>query len=259
MSELVLSERHGNSIILTLNRPKVLNALNREVVSSLGEHVADVAKDSSVRALVITGAGRAFAAGADLSEMKRLTPLEAIAFSQFGHGVLGALETLNVPTIAAVHGFALGGGCEVACACDWIYASQEARFGQPEVNLGLIPGFGGTSRLVRRVGIGWGKEIICSGESIDAETALRIGLVNRIFDSRDTLLEGALEVADKIAKNGPVAVGLGKVLVQATQSADLDAAHTAEQAMFGTIFGTEDHLEGMDAFLTKRSPKFRGR
>ena len=259
MSELVLSEKHGNVRVLTLNRPDVLNALNSAIVEALAARVEEVRNDPSVRALVLTGSGRAFAAGADIGEMRKMSPLEGVAFSRRGHEVLEGMESLNVPTIAAVNGYALGGGCEVAMGCDWIYASSKARFGQPEVNLGLIPGFGGNTRLVRRVGVAWAKELVISGEPIDAETALRIGLANRVYEDAEKLLEAAVAMGETIAKKGPVAVAMGKRLIQTSQDADVGLANAYEQATFGTIFATEDRLEGKDAFLAKREAKFKGR
>ena len=259
MADLVLAERRGAVALLTLNREGALNALSRELLEALGARVDAVAADASVRALVITGAGRAFAAGADIAQMRGMSALEGEAFSRLGHATFAKLEALAIPTIAAVNGFALGGGCELALACDWIYASRKARFGQPEVNLGLLPGFGGTSRLVRRVGPAWAKELILTGEPVDAETAQRIGLVNRVFDETELLLAAALAAGESIAKKGPVAVAAAKRVMQEAQDADVRVAHALEQIAFGAIFATEDRAEGMDAFLTKRAAKFSGR
>jgi enoyl-CoA hydratase len=257
MSEPVRLERHGAVALLTLDRPKVLNALDRATLSALQGRASELAEDASLRAVVLTGEGRAFAAGADIAEMRRLDALGAEAFSRLGHAALAALEALRVPTIAAVNGFALGGGCELACACDWIYASSKARFGQPEVNLGLLPGFGGTSRLLRRVGVGWAKELVLSGEAIDAETAQRIGLVNRLFEP-EALLAGALAAAAAIARKGPVGVFQAKRVMQEGQDADVRTAHALEQQAFGLVFASADRAEGMDAFLEKRDPNFSG-
>jgi len=254
--EIVLRERRGPVELLTLNRPKVLNALSSSVLGALRGAIESVRDDGSVRALVLTGAGRAFAAGADIAEMRQHSPQDAVRFSRLGHEVGQAVEALPFPTIAAVNGFALGGGCELACACDWIYASTEARFGQPEVNLGLIPGFGGTSRLVRRVGVAWGKELSCTGEPIDAETALRIGLANRIFQP-DELVPAAVAMGEKVAAKGPLAVELAKRLIQEGHGADVRVAHVLEQQAFGALASTQDRNEGMDAFLEKRGAKFR--
>ncbi len=259
MSDLVLCERRGPVAVLTLNRPKALNALNRALLEGLEGRLAELAGEAGVRAVVLTGAGRAFAAGADIGEMRPLSPLEAEAFSRLGHRVMAALETLPVPVIAAVNGFALGGGCELACACDWIYAARRARFGQPEVGLGLVPGFGGTSRLPRRVGPGWARELVLGGEPIGTEIAERIGLVNRTFEDPDALLEGAVAAAQGIARKGPLAVASARRLLIEGQEADPRVAHALEQAAFGLVFASEDRAEGMDAFLARRDPEFRAR
>ncbi len=254
----IRSERRGSVELLTLDRPKALNALDRATLEELLDCCGRLGADTSVRAVVLTGEGRAFVAGADIAEMRGLDAQQAEVFSRLGHAVMDALESLAVPTIAAVNGYALGGGCELACACDWIYASEKARFGQPEVNLGLIPGFGGTRRLVRRVGSAWAKELVLGGEPIDAETALRIGLVNRLF-APDALLESALDAAEKIAGKGPLAVVAAKRVILQGQDADARTAHALEQAAFGEISGGAERAEGMDAFLEKRDPSFKDR
>lgn len=258
MSDPVRSERRGSVVLLTLARPDQLNALDGATLESLGAHAAAAAADPDARAVVITGEGRAFCAGADIEAMRSFGPLEAEAFSGLGHRVMAALEDLSIPVLAAVNGFALGGGCELALACDFIYASERARFGQPEVKLGLIPGFGGTSRLARRVGVAWAKELVMMGEPIPAETARQIGLVNRIFEP-DALLDETLAAADALAARGPVALRLAKQVIQEGQGADVRVAHALERAAFGTVFGTRDKAEGIDAFLSKRDPKFEGR
>lgn len=208
---------------------------------------------------MLTGAGRAFAAGADIARMRAMTPLEGEAFSRLGHRVTAALEALPIPTIAAVNGFALGGGCELACACDIIYAGSRARFGQPEVGLGLVPGFGGTSRLPRRVGPGWGRELVLTGDVIDCELALRIGLVNRSFEDAESLLTAAIEAGERIAAKGALAVASAKRLLIEGQDADPRVAAALEQSAFGALFASEDRVEGLDAFVSKRDPKFQGR
>jgi enoyl-CoA hydratase len=207
---------------------------------------------------VLTGEGRAFAAGADIEEMRGFTPTQAEAFSRLGHRVFAALEELPIPTIAAVNGYALGGGCELACACDWIYASEKARFGQPEVNLGIIPGFGGTSRLARRVGLGWAKELVLTGEPIKADLAERVGLANRVFPPEE-LVDAAVRTGETIAAKGPLAVSQAKRVLQEGQDADPRVAHTLEQNAFAFVFSTEDRAEGMGAFLEKRDPAFKRR
>jgi enoyl-CoA hydratase len=256
--ETVRSEARGQVALLTLARPQALNALDRETLTALRARCGEIATRSDLRAVVVTGEGRAFAAGADIAQMRAQDPVEAEAFSRLGHAAFAALEALPQPTIAAVNGYALGGGCELACACDWIYASTKARFGQPEVNLGLIPGFGGTSRLLRRVGAAWAKELVLTGEPIDADTALRIGLVNRLFAPED-LVAKAVEVGAAIASKGPLAVAQAKRLLQEGQDADVRTAHALEQAAFGWIAASRDRGEGIAAFLEKREPKFEGR
>ena len=256
--DLVRLERRGRVALLTMNRPDALNALDSATLRALGARIAELAADPDLRAVVVTGEGRAFVAGADIAEMRSFSPEQAEAFSRLGHDSFDALEALPVPTIAAVGGFALGGGCELACACDWIYASEKARFGQPEVNLGAIPGFGGTSRLARRVGIAWAKEIVLTGERIDAEEAQRIGLVNRIFP-HDELVDRAVAAGETVAQKGPLAVARAKRILQAGQDADPHVASALEQNAFGLVFATRDREEGMTAFVEKRDPEFEGR
>jgi enoyl-CoA hydratase len=255
--DLVRSEAHGRVTVLTLNRPKALNSLDSATLEAIDARCEEIAADATVRAVVLTGEGRAFAAGADIEEMRGHGPLEAEAFSRLGHRALAALEALPVPTIAAVNGYALGGGCELACACDWIYASSKARFGQPEVKLGLIPGFGGTSRLARRVGLAWAKEIVMTGEVVDSETALRIGLANRVFEPEE-LLDAARTTGEAVAERAPLAVARAKRLLQEGQDADVRVAHALEQAAFAAISASEDRREGLEAFLAKRDPGFKG-
>ncbi len=258
MGEPVLCERRDGVAVVKLNRPDVLNALDRATLTALLQRLEELARDAALRAVVVTSSGRAFAAGADIGEMRAFAPADAEAFSRLGHRVFAALEALPVPTLAAVNGFALGGGLELACSCDWIYASHGARFGQPEVKLGLVPGFGGTSRLPRRVGLAWAKQLVLTGEPIDAETALRIGLANRLFEP-DALLEGALEAVRSAARKGPRAVALAKRLLQEGQDADVRVAHALEQSAFGGLFAGEEAQEGMTAFLEKRDPRFGDR
>jgi enoyl-CoA hydratase len=255
--ELVRSESRGAVRVLTLNRPAALNALDSATLEALLARCRELAESSEPRAVVLAGEGRAFAAGADIAELRRQSPAQAQAFSRLGHRVTAALEALPVPTIAAVGGHALGGGCELALACDWIYASTRARFGQPEVNLGLIPGFGGTSRLLRRVGPAWARELVLGGEPIDAQTALRIGLVNRLFEPEE-LLEAAVRAGEAIARKGPLAVAAAKRVMLEGQDADVRVAHALEQQAFGAISATADRAEGLDAFLAKRDPVFKG-
>jgi len=255
--DLVRIERRQAVAILTLDRPDALNALSSAMLQALCDAAEEVGRDRKLRAVVLTGAGRAFAAGADIEEMNAFTPERAQDFSRLGHAACAAFEASTLPVIAAVNGFALGGGCELACACDWIYAADSARFGQPEVNLGAVPGFGGTSRLPRRVGQGWARELVLSGAPIDADTALRIGLANRVFPVGD-LLEAAVKCGASIAEKGPLAVAAAKRLMIEGQDADVRVAHAMEQSAFGLAFASEDRAEGMRAFLEKRPPAFRG-
>lgn len=258
MSEFVQLETRGAVALVTIDRPDALNALNAAVIDAFGGVLDRIEADPGVRAVVVTGAGRAFVAGADIAEMKGLTPLEAEAFSAQAHATFGRLEALPIPTIAAVNGFALGGGCELALCCDWIYASAKAKIGQPETKLGLIPGFGGTSRLVRRVGLAWAKELVLVAEPIAADEAARIGLVNRVFEP-DELLPAAIAAGEAVAARGPVATRLAKEIMQQGQDADVRTAHALEQRAFGLAFATEDRVEGTTAFVEKRDPKFEGR
>jgi enoyl-CoA hydratase len=259
LADLVLYERRDEVAWLTLNRPDQLNALSSEMLGALARGITHAAADEGARAVVVTGAGRAFAAGADIAELQRLTPLQAEAFSRLGHATFAALEALSVPTIAAVNGFALGGGLELALACDFAWAARRARFGQPEVNLGLIPGFGGTSRLARRVGPGWARELVLAGEPIGSEIAERIGLVNRVYEDEAALAEAAHAAGRAIAKKGPLAVARAKRVLLEGQDADVRLAHALEQQAFAGLFASEDRGEGVAAFLEKREPRFRGR
>ncbi len=244
--------------VATVNRPKALNALDTKTVGELWQLLDEVAADRAVRALILTGAGdKAFVAGADIAEMAGLSPLEARRFAERGERTLARLEGLPVPTIAAVNGFALGGGCELAMACDLVYASDKARFGQPEVNLGLIPAFGGTQRLARRVGPGRALEIILTGDAIDAAKAKEIGLALEVLPP-EKLLPHALQVARKIASRAPAAVALAKRTLHAGLAVDTATAGELERQAFGLLFGTEDTKEGLRAFVEKRPPVYKG-
>ncbi len=259
MADLVTHERRGGAALLTLNRPDQLNALSSRMLEAIASRIRELAGDASLRAVIVTGAGRAFAAGADIAEMQRMTAQEALALSRLGHETFASLEALPVPVIAAVNGFALGGGLELALACDWIYAARRARLGQPEVNLGLIPGFGGTSRLPRRVGPGWARELVLGGEPLGAESAERIGLVNRVFEDEAALLEGAVACAETLARKGPLALARAKRVLLEGQDADVRVAHSLEQQAFSALFASEDRDEGLAAFVEKRDPRFSGK
>jgi enoyl-CoA hydratase len=255
----VLFEKEGFVGTITLNRPDKLNALNAELVGELHRVLAEVRRDKDLRALIVTGAGdKAFAAGADIAAMSTMTGPEAKAFGELGHAVGAQMETLAIPVIAAVNGFALGGGCEMALACDFIHASTKAKFGQPEVNLGVIPGFGGTNRLARRVGIGRARELCFTGDVIGAEEALRIGLVNGVH-APEELLGKVKEIAAKIATKGPLAVAQAKRVLLRGLDVPLPTANELEVQAFAALFGSEDQREGMAAFLGKRPANFVGR
>lgn len=258
-SVILLKQVEPGIYLLTINRPKVLNALNTEVIQELGAAIGQVARDDGARILLLTGAGdKAFAAGADIAQMRNFSGMEAQEFSERGVRLMRRLETLAVPTIAVVNGYCLGGGCELAMSCDWILASERAVFGQPEVNLGVPPGFGGTQRLLRLVGRNIALELIATGRQVKAEEAKAIGLANQIYPA-DQLMNKALEMARTIASKGPVAVRLSKQLVQRGQDLDLVNACVLESNVFGLAFSTEDQKEGMTAFLEKRKARFAGR
>jgi enoyl-CoA hydratase len=245
--------------VLTVDRPKALNALNSATLLELEAAVRRVADDASVRALIVTGAGeKAFVAGADIAEMRDYTTAQALAFAQLGHRALASLEALGVPTIAAVNGYALGGGCELALACDLIYASTNARLGLPEVTLGVMPGFGGTQRLTRLVGRARAKELIFTGEPVEAAKARELGLVLEVLPPGE-LLAHCKKVAATIGKRGPVALAQAKRAIDQGADLSLGPANELERQAFGLLFGTADQKEGMAAFLGKRPPAFQGR
>lgn len=237
--------------LLTINKPQSLNALDSEVLRELGSVVAETAADESIRVLIITGEGRAFVAGADISEMVSKDPMQGLAFGKFGAEVFRAIEQLPIPVIAAVNGFALGGGCELAMACDLRIASTKAKFGQPEVGLGIIPGFSGTLRLPRLVGPAKAKELVYTGEVIRADEALRIGLVNTVVEP-EALMDEALALAEKIAAQAPVAVQLAKKAIDTGLQADIDTGIAIENDLFALCFSTRDQKVRMEAFLNKK-------
>ncbi len=245
-------------VTVTLNRPKALNALNRATLGELQQLFADLERDTEVKAIIVTGAGeKAFVAGADIAEMEQMTALEARDFARFGQQVFAAIENCSKPVIAAVNGFALGGGCELAMACDIRLASEKAKFGQPEVNLGIIPGFAGTQRLSRLIGKGRAKELIFTGDMVDAAEALRLGLANKVV-APEELLEAARNLAQKIAAKGPVAIRFGKEAINKGFDMDLDKGSAYEAELFALCFAGEDQKEGMLAFLEKRPANFKG-
>jgi enoyl-CoA hydratase len=243
--------------IITINRPESLNALNSVVLDELINAVREIELDDEVRVVAITGAGKSFVAGADISQMQDMGPREAQAFAQKGFNLGEAIEASSKPYIAAVNGFALGGGCELALCCDFIYASVKAKFGQPEVKLGVIPGFGGTQRLARRVGIAKSKELVFTGDMINAEEAQRIGLADAMV-APEELMAKVREAADRIKGNGPLAVAEAKRVIQEGLDMTLPHGNMLEQMGFASLFATSDQKEGMKAFLGKRPPSFKG-
>ncbi|HEX2690851.1 MAG TPA: enoyl-CoA hydratase-related protein [Kofleriaceae bacterium] len=258
--ETIKVEVDGALAIVTVAREASLNALSSQVISELIAACGELEVSGEVRAVILTGAGdKAFIAGADIAEMRDMTPRQGQAFAEMGGALASSIESSDKPWIAAVNGFALGGGCELALACDFVHASDKAKFGQPEVKLGIIPGFGGTQRLARRVGVAKAKELCMTGDTIDAAEALRIGLLDAMWPHGE-LLAKVKELAGRIVANGPLAVAEVKRLVHLGQSTTLDHALALEQRSFGLLFGTQDQREGMSAFLARprRSPQFKG-
>ena len=242
---------------LTVNRPDALNALNRDVLNELAHAMHEIRGDATVRVLIITGTGeRAFIAGADIAAMSEMSAGEGLVFSRLGHKVMQAIEELPIPVIAAVNGFALGGGLEVAMACDLIVASEKARFGQPEINLGLIPGFGGTQRLPHRIGHVRARELVLTGDMIDAKTAHAWGLVNQVVAPGD-LMGAARQLAAKIVKKSGFTVRQAKSALHAAATMKEDDGLSFEQQAFGVAFGSQDRVEGTRAFVQKREPKWQ--
>ncbi|CDC72572.1 MULTISPECIES: enoyl-CoA hydratase-related protein [environmental samples] len=251
-------EKQDNIGIITINRPEALNALNSAVFDELEPLVGEIERDATLGALIITGEGRSFVAGADIGEQCPMDLDAGRKWARRGSSVFRRLEKLEIPTIAAVNGFALGGGCELALACDIILASEKAKFGQPEVGLGIIPGFSGTQRLPRRVGIGKAKELIFSGKMIKADEAKAIGLVNEVC-APEALMDAALEMARSFTKNAPIAVKYAKACIDRGMQMDLDDGIALENEMFAMCYATEDQKEGMTAFLEKRSATFHNK
>lgn len=246
----------GEIALLTINRPKALNALNRQVVENLARVLREVRHDHAIRVLIVTGAGdRAFVAGADIAAMAEMSAIEGLEFSRLGHRVMQTFEDLPIPVIAAVNGFALGGGLELAMACDLIVASEKARFGQPEINLALIPGFGGTQRLPHRIGHARARELIMTGDMIEAKTALEWGLVNKVVAAEQLLTE-ARNLAAKLAAKSGIALRQAKAALRAASTMEEDAGLRFEQSAFGLAFSSADRIEGTKAFVEKRDPKW---
>ncbi len=258
MPGFILVDVQDRLAIVTVNRPEVRNALNSEVVAELAATFERLAADPAVGAIILTGAGdKAFVAGADIKEMVKTTGLEMQAFSELGRRLGDAMENCPKPILAAINGYALGGGCEIAMACDIRLASDNAKIGQAEINIGTIPGFGGSQRLPRLVGGGWAAQMVLTGEPVDAATAERIGLVNRVVP-QDRLLEEAKALARKMLDKSPVALALAKACLRAAQEMPLSQGLSYETAAFGVAGATQDKLEGMTAFLEKRKPVWKG-
>jgi len=255
---ILLEQPEAGIYLLTVNRPKALNALNAATLDEIAAALKEVAADDRARVLLVTGAGdEAFIAGADIAEMQNATIEQAREISERGSRVMHALEALPVPVIALVNGYALGGGCELALACDWILASENAVFGQPEVNLGVPPGFGGTQRLPRRIGSARALELLTTARQVKATEAAAMGLATHVYPVSELMAKG-LEAARTIAAKGPLAVRLAKRAVQRGANLDLFTACALETDLFAQAFGTQDRKEGMSAFLEKRPAKFSG-
>lgn len=243
---------------VTINRPKALNALNMDVLTDLYAAFTEIETDEAVKAVIVTGEGKAFVAGADIAQMSQLNALEGREMMIMGHKVMNLIEAVEKPVIAAVNGFALGGGCELAMACDIRIASEKAKFAQPEVGLGIIPGFGGTQRLARLVGKGMAKYMIMTAEMISAAEAYRIGLVEKVA-APEELMDEAVKVAKTIASKAPIAIATAKSAINNGFDMDMKSASKFEIETFTAAFGSEDKTEGMAAFLEKRAPEFKNK
>lgn len=249
-------EFDNNIAIITLNRPEVMNALNSQLLDELANSIDELAKRKEIKVCIITGAGdTAFVAGADIKELNTLTPFDASNFSIKGEGIKQKMDAAGIPFISAVNGFALGGGCELAMTCDIIIASEDAKFGQPEINLGIIPGFGGTQRLTRLVGKNKAMELVLTGDIITAQEAKDIGIVNKVVQKTE-LMKEAKKLANKIASKSKTAILMAKRAIDYGIETDLNTALEIERDAFAVLFSTEDHREGLKAFVEKRKPVF---
>jgi enoyl-CoA hydratase len=254
---IILEKKDAVGIIF-INRPDALNALNKDTLNDLSLAIDELENDHTIKAAILTGKGKAFIAGADIKQMKDMHPLEAKAFAEAGHRILLKIEHSRLPYVAAVNGYALGGGCEVMMACDIVLAAQNAKIGQPEINLGIHPGFGGTQRLPRLVGSMKAKELLLTGDTIPASEAHRIGLINKVVDD-DKLMEETEKLACILAGKSSVQLSFIKSLVNKGLDVDLASACALEISYFSSSFSTEDQKEGMTAFLEKRKPNFKGK
>lgn len=259
MSEVIKKEKDGKILILKISRQEALNALNRQVLNSLEEEMEKAKGDGETGGIIITGDGeKAFVAGADIKEFSSYGPLEAYRMAQRGQEIFSKIENFPKPVLAAVNGFALGGGCELALSCHIRIASKDAKFGQPEVNLGIIPGYGGTQRLPRIIGMGRALEMILSGKMIDAEEAFRIGLVNKVVE-KDALIEEAKKILNGIIEKAPIAVELALKSIISGMEMAKEEGLKLEASNFSILFSTEDMKEGVKAFIEKRKPEFKGK
>ncbi len=256
MERIVLEYPERDIALIALNRPDKLNALDTKTRMEISDAIDEI--EERARVLIITGKGKAFAAGADINELSRRTPFEYIKLSKYGTWLNNRIENLEIPVIAGINGYALGGGCELVMACDIRIASEKARFGQPELNLGIMPGVGATQRLPRLVGLGMAKKLIFTGEIIDAQEALRIGLVEEVVE-HERLMERCFEIARKIAEKPPLAIKMVKRALNATRTMGLEDGLRYEVALASLLFSTEDAKEGLRAFLEKREPEFKGK
>lgn len=256
MDETIILNKENKIAIITVNRPEVLNALNGQVLEALDQALNEIMHDKEIKALIITGAGRSFVAGADIAVQSVFDVGAGRDWGRNGSAILRKLEKMEIPTIAAVNGFALGGGCELALACDMIIASTKAKFGQPEVSLGITPGFSGTQRLPRRIGVSKAKELIFTGEIISGEEAARIGLANKVVEP-DALMDAAMDLAGRIGKNAPIAVKYAKACIDRGLDIDLETGISMENELFAMCYATADQKEGMTAFLEKRPAEYK--
>ncbi len=254
----LLIKKEGNISILSINRPDQYNPLSSGVIEELHSAIDSIKADDECHVLIITGEGSAFVAGADIGEMKDMDVTKAREFAKAGLSLFRKIESMEKPSIAAVNGFALGGGCELAMACDIRIGSSKAKFGQPEVGLGITPGFGGTIRLSRLVGIAKAKELIFTGEIIKADEAMKIGLINHLVEP-DELMDKAMDMANKIAKNAQLAVRYSKAAINKNYEVDIDTGIEIEKNLFSLCFASQDQKEGMGAFLEKRKPEFKSK
>ena len=258
MYQTIHYEKKDHIGILTIDRPEALNALNSTVITELEQVIGEVEGDGTLLGLILTGAGRSFVAGADIGEQQPLDLAGGRKWGRRGSALMRRVEKLEIPTIAAVNGFALGGGCELALSCDIILASEKAKFGQPEVGLGITPGFSGTQRLPRRVGTARAKELIFSGRMVKADEAERMGLVNAVC-APEELMDKAMEMAQSFAKNAPIAVKYSKACIDRGMQMDIDDGIALENELFAMCFATADQKEGMKAFLEKRDAAFENK